>query len=125
MRKLKAETGVAQRLDDERAHGGIVLLAIGGRKRLDAGLAELARVGAVGAARLIAEGRALVAVARRRVAGRVPLQMQAAGRHGEVGTQAQLLAVGIGEHVGARAQASPTTSRNRPAGWITAGAMRS
>ena len=30
--------------------------------------------------------------------------MQPAGRHGEVGAQAQLLAVGIGEDVGARAQ---------------------
>ena len=59
---------------------------------------------AVGAARLIAERRAAVAVARRRVAARVALQMQPAGRHGEVGAQAQLLAVGIGEHVGARAQ---------------------
>ena len=74
------------------------------RERLDAGLAELARMRPVGAARLIAERRAAVAIARRRVAARVPLQMQAAGRHREVGAQAQLRAVGIGEHIGARPQ---------------------
>ena len=78
MRTLNgARARVAQRRDDERAHGGVVLLAVGGGERLDAGLAELARVRLVGAARLIAERRAAVAIARRRVAARVPLQMQA------------------------------------------------
>ena len=98
------EPRLAQRLDDQRQHRRIVVLAIGGGEGLDAGLAELARVGAVGAAGLVAEGRAAVAVARRHAAAGVARQVQPAGRHGQVGAQAQLLAVGIGEHVGARAQ---------------------
>ena len=62
------------------------------------------RVRAVGAACLIAEGRAAVAVARRHGAAGMARQVQPAGRHGQVRAQAQLLAVGIGEHVGARPQ---------------------
>ena len=119
MRSWKlGEAGLAQRLDDQGEHGGVVLLAVGGGERLDAGLAELARVRAGGAARLIAEGRAVVAVARRHVAGGMAREMQPAGRHGEVGAQAQLLAVGIGEDVGARAQAlaDDVEEQARPAG---------
>ena len=99
-----AEARFAQRLDDQGEHGRIVLLVVRRRERLDAGLTELARVRAGGAAWLIAEGRAAVAVARRHAAAGVARQVQPAGGHGEVGAQAQLLAVGIGEDVGARAQ---------------------
>ena len=99
-----SQARLAQRLDDQGQHRRVVALAVGGGEGLDAGLAELARVRAVGAAGLIAEGRAVVAVARRHGAAGVARQVQAAGRHGQVGAQAQLLAVGIGEDVGARAQ---------------------
>ena len=108
----------AQRLDDQAEHGGIVLLAVSRGEQLDAGLAELARVRAGVAARLVAEGGAVVAVARGHIAGGIARQMQPAGRHGEVGAQAQLGAVGIGEDVGARAQAArrPRRGTGRPAG---------
>ncbi len=73
-------------------------------ERFDAGLAELARVGCVRTRRLKAEGRPVVAVVGLRSASRMPLQIEPARRHGEVGPQAQLLAVQVGEHVGASAQ---------------------
>ena len=100
-----AQAGLAQRRDNEHQHSGVVTHAVGGGERFDAGLPELARVRAVGVGRLIAEGRAGVAVAGRRTGRGVPLQMQPAAGHGEVRAQAQLGAVGIDEHVGARAQA--------------------
>ena len=112
------EARVAQGFGDGGDHGGVILLAVGDGEQLDAGLAELARVGAVGTGRLIAEGRARVAVARRHVAVRIAGEMQPAGRHGEIGAQAQLLAVRVGEHVGARAQAlaDHVEEQRRPAG---------
>ena len=105
MRTLKSARPAARSASTISAeHGGVILLAVGGGEGLDAGLAELARVGAGVAARLVAEGGAVVAVARGHVALRIARQVQPAGRHGEVGAQAQLRAVGIGEDVGARAQ---------------------
>ena len=98
------EPRLTQRLDDERQHRRIVALAICRGEGLDAGLAELPGVGAVGAAGLIAEGRAAVAVACRHGAAGMARQVQPAGRHGQIRPQAQLLAVGVGEHVGARPQ---------------------
>src|SRR5581483_6662513 len=62
------------------------------------------RVRAAGAAGLIAKGEAVVAVARGNVAVRVTGKVQAARRDGEIGAQAQLLAVGIDEDVSAGAQ---------------------
>ena len=92
---------------------------------LDAGLAEFARVRVARALRLKAEGGAVVAIARRRRRIGMTRDVQAARRHGEIGPQAKFRAVGIGEDVGARAQASPMQSRNTSAGWMTAGATAS
>ena len=88
--------------EHERARIGLarVLVAEG----LDARLAELARVRCVGARRLKAEGRPVVAVEGLAVGVRVALQVEPAGRHRQVRPQAQLLAAQIGEHVGAPAQ---------------------
>ena len=77
-----------------------VLIAEG----FDAGLTEFARVRCVGARRLKAEGRPVVAIVGFAVGRGVPLQIETAGRHGEVRPQTQLLAVHVGEHVGAPAQ---------------------
>ena len=74
-------------------------------EQLDARLAEFARVRRRAPARLEAEGRAVVAEPRRCFGIRVALQVDAAGGQGQVGAQAQLLALLIGEDVGARAQA--------------------
>ena len=95
---------LAQCRDDEPRHGGIVLLAVRGGEGFDPCLAELAAVRAGVAAGLIAEGGAVVAVARRHVASGIARQMQPASRHREVGAQAQLFAVGVGENVGARSE---------------------
>ena len=47
----------------------------------------------------------------------VPLQVEPAGRHGEVGPQAQLLAVHVGEHVSAPAQRLADDVEEH-AGWL-------
>ena len=78
------------------------LLAVLDAERLDARLAELTRVRGVGAGRLIAERRAIVAVVGG--AGGVTLQVEPARGHRQIGAQAQLRAVEVGEDVGAPSQ---------------------
>ena len=51
--------------------------------------------------RLIAEGRPVIAIARFDVGGRVALDIDPRDGYGQVGAQAQFLAVGIGEDIGA------------------------
>src|SRR5690606_30877381 len=95
------QAGGGKGLGDQCDGVGLRLLARGAAKRLDAGLAELARVRRVGVLRLKAESGAAVAVFRRLRAAGVTLKVEAARRYGEVGAQAQLVAVRIGEDVGA------------------------
>ena len=96
--------GLLQRAQHQhqRARVGFprVLVAEG----FDAGLTELARVRSIGARGLKAEGRPVVAVVGFAVGRGMPLQIETARRHREVRPQAQLLAVHVGEHVGAPAQ---------------------
>ena len=101
---IVGETSAVHRRQHETQHLGLGLLGIAVADQLEAGLAELVGVGGVGAVRLEAERGAVVAVARGGIGVRVAREIEAAGRHREIGAQAQLRAFGIGEHVGARAQ---------------------
>ncbi len=89
------------RLGDEQHDLGIGAVAVGDAEAFDAGLAELARVRAPRALRLKAEGRAVIAIAGRRIGARMTLEIEPRHRHGEVRAEAKLFAGKIGEDVGA------------------------
>ena len=99
------ETGRLHGLERAQEHLGIGLGLVDLRIELDTGLAELARVRGRAAARLIAEDRAVVAVARGDIGIGMALEVDARRRHSEVGAQAQHLAVLVREHVRACTQA--------------------
>jgi hypothetical protein len=98
------QAGGSNRLQHPQHHLGVGLAFIGLAEGLDASLAKLARMGGRAAAGLIAEYRAVVAVARHAVALWMALKIDAHGRHGDVRPEAQRFAVLIGEDVGAGAQ---------------------
>lgn len=98
------EPCVAQRLDNEGEHGGVILLPVQRREGFDARLAELARVCASGATRLVSESRSTIAVASWNTADGMTRQMQAAGRDGQVRAETELLPIGVCKDVGACTQ---------------------
>src|SRR5690606_30482599 len=87
----------------ERRHLDFGRLGITAAEVLDARLLELARMHAVLAGRLVAEGRAVIAVAGLASVAGPAFQVIAAGGDGEVGPQAEHRAAGVGEDVGALA----------------------
>ena len=95
------QPGAPHRLGDEQHDLGVGAVAVGDAETFDAGLAELARMGAARALRLKAEGRAVIAIAGLDIGARVTLEIEPRHRHGEVWPETQLGAGEIGEDVGA------------------------
>ena len=89
------------RIGDEQHDLGIGAVAVGDAETFDAGLAELARMGAARALRLKAEGGAVIAIAGLDIGARVTLEIEPRHRHGEVWPETQLGAGEIGKDVGA------------------------
>ena len=105
MEKLKIAKLDAKALETRRLHGGngerqnfrLRGLRIGCGEPFDAGLAEFAWSGAVLGE---AEGRTAIAIARLAVGPGGMGQVIAAGRHREIGPEAHLVPLGIGEDIG-------------------------
>ena len=89
------------RIGDEQHDLCVGAVAVGDAETFDAGLAELARMGAARALRLKAEGRAVIAIAGLDIGARVTLEIEPRHRHGEVWPETQLGAGEIGKDVGA------------------------
>ena len=95
------EPGGAHRLHRQQHDLDIGAFLVGLAETLDAGLAELARMGAIVAERLKAEGGAVIAIAGRPIGLGVALEIKPRHRHGQVRPQTQLVAGQVGEHIGA------------------------
>ncbi len=91
----------AYRLDREQHDLDIGAFLVALAEALDAGLAELARVGLIVALRLEAEGGAVIAIAGGMIGFRVAFEIKPRHRHGQVGPQAKLVAGEVGEDIGA------------------------
>ena len=100
-RRKSFRPGAAHGLDREQHDLDIGAFRVGLAEALDAGLAELARVGLVVALRPEAEGGAVIAIARRLIGVRVALEIKPRHRHGQIGPQTELVAGEIGENVSA------------------------
>ena len=102
-----------------RTISALGVLAVGRRRNFRCRPGGTRAGAALGAARLKAEGRAVIAIARfGRSAFGCALEIEPRGRDGQVGPQAQLLAGEIGEDIGAVAQTPRRSGRGRcrPAG---------
>ena len=95
------QPGAAHRLDREQHDLDIGALSVAVAEAFDAGLAKLARVGAVVGFRLKAERGAVIAIAGFVATIGVTLEIKPRHRHGQVGPQAQLIARKVGEDVSA------------------------
>ena len=95
------EPGGAHRLHRQQHDLDIGAFLVGLAETLDAGLAELARMGAIVAERLKAEGGAVIAIAGGPIGLGVTLEIKPRHRHGQVRPQTQLVAGQVGEHIGA------------------------
>src|SRR3990170_3410110 len=95
------EAGAAHRVGGKEHDFDLDAFLVALAETLDARLAEFARVGLIVPLRLKAEGRAVIAIARGQIGLRVPLEIKPRHRHGQVRTQAKLVAGKIGEDIGA------------------------